>query len=66
MRLTKIKLAFIFFFGKMREKGGVKKTIMMVAGPIGMIAAAAALTILALEHGQDYIERRKKWHTEKP
>lgn len=25
-----------------------------------MIAAAAALTILALELGQDYIERRKK------
>lgn len=39
---------------------------MMIAGTIGMIAAAAALTILALELGQDYIERRKKWHTEKP
>lgn len=42
------------------------ETIMMVAGTIGMIAAAAALTTLALELGQDYIERRKKWHTEKP
>lgn len=31
---------------------------MMVAGTIGMIAAAAALTILALELGQDYIERK--------
>lgn len=38
----------------------------MIAGTIEMIAAAAALTILTLEIGQDYIERRKKWHTEKP
>lgn len=37
----------------------------MIAGTIGIIAAAAALTTLAHELGQDYIERRKKWHTEK-
>lgn len=37
----------------------------MIAGTIGIIAATAALTILALELGQDYIKRRKKWHTEK-